>query len=154
MKKPPRTAEMQRHYVMSRIKSKNTSIELALRRALWSSGIRFRKNYKGLPGTPDIVITKYRIAVFCDGDFWHGKDWGVKKGALKGNRDYWITKIERNIQRDRETDILLNYMGWTVLRFWGSEIRRDAQGCVESIWDAIIQKRVERYAESEDMYEL
>jgi DNA mismatch endonuclease (patch repair protein) len=148
MGKSPPTDDIKRRYIMSRIKNKNTSIEISLRRALWRAGIRFRKNYRGLPGTPDIAITKDRIAVFCDGDFWHGKDWGLKKGKLKSNRDYWVRKIERNINRDRETELMLNYMGWTVLRFWGSEIRRDTQGCVEGIRDAVFQKRMERYIEA------
>ena len=91
----------QRKKNMRAIRSKDTTIELALRKALWQRGIRYRKNYKGLIGKPDIVITKYRIAVFCDSDFWHGYDWENRKARIKSNRDYWIPKIERNMKRDQ-----------------------------------------------------
>ena len=90
------------HKNMSRIKGKDTSIEIALRKALWKRGYRYRKNYKGLPGTPDIAITKYKIAIFCDSEFFHGKDWEMLKIKLeKGkNAGYWTSKIQRNIERD------------------------------------------------------
>lgn len=96
------------HKNMSKIRAKDTSIEVALRKALWSKGYRYRKNYKDLPGRPDIVLTKYKIAIFCDSEFFHGKDWdALKKKLEKGkNPDYWIKKIERNIQRDKEKDLL------------------------------------------------
>ena len=92
------------HNNMSKIKGKDTSIEVKLRRALWAKGIRFRKNYKLLPGTPDIVLTKYKIAIFCDSEFFHGKDWEVLKPRLeKGNNsEFWIKKISRNVERDDE----------------------------------------------------
>jgi len=144
MGKSPPAYDVRRHYTMSRIKSKDTSIEVSLRRAVWASGIRYRKNYKKLPGTPDIAITKYCIAVFCDGDFWHGKDWDVKKHRLRNNREYWVEKIERNISRDCEVNKRLCGMGWTVVRFWGSEIRKDVHGCVEDIKDVIFQEMIER----------
>ena len=130
---------------MSRIKSKNTSIEVSLCKALWHSGIRYRKNYNKLPGTPDIAITKYRIAIFCDGEFWHGKDWESKKHKIHNNRDYWIAKIERNISRDYETSRLLYGMGWTVIRFWGEEIRNDLSGCIEEIKDIIFQMKIDAH---------
>ena len=130
---------------MSRIKSKNTSIEVALRKALWHSGIRYRKNYAGLPGAPDIAITKYGIAVFCDGDFWHGNDWEAKKNRLNNNREYWIEKIERNMRRDCKTDRLLYCKGWAVVRFWGSDIRKDLGGCVREIEHMILQSKMDRY---------
>ena len=87
---------------MRKIRGKDTSIEIKFRKALWHKGFRYRKNYKGLPGKPDIVLTKYRIAIFCDSEFFHGKDWEMLKPRLeKGkNSDYWVKKIERNIQRD------------------------------------------------------
>ena len=92
----------QRHKSMSHIKSKNTSIEVKLRKALWHNGYRYRVNYKKLPGKPDIAITRYKIAIFCDSEFFHGKDWEVLKPHLeKGNNaDYWIKKIEKNRKRD------------------------------------------------------
>ena len=91
---------------MSRIRSQDTSIELRLRKALWEKGYRYRKNYKALPGSPDIALTKYKIAIFCDSEFFHGKDWDVLKPRLeKGkNPEYWLKKIERNRSRDWETE--------------------------------------------------
>ena len=145
MGNPPIPCDKTRSYTMSRIKSKDTSIELSLRRALWGAGIRYRKNYAKLPGAPDIAITKHHIAVFCDGEFWHGKDWETKKPGIKSNRDYWHEKIERNIKRDNDADRALNGMGWTVMRFWGSEIQKDLTGCVDDIKDVIFQTRIEDY---------
>ena len=104
---------------MSRIRSKDTSIEVKLRKELWHKGYRYRKNYKKLPGSPDIALTKYKIAVFCDREFFHGKDWEVLKARLeKGNNpEYWIKKIERNRDRDVENDKKLLFLGWTVIHF-------------------------------------
>ena len=133
--------EQQRSKLMSRIRSKDTGIEVPLRKALWHKGYRYRKNYKDLPGTPDIVLTKYRIAIFCDSEFWHGKDWEVLKSRLsKGKRpDYWITKIERNQKRDVEVDKELLFMGWTVIHFWGEEILKDTSQCVAVIEETIFE---------------
>jgi DNA mismatch endonuclease (patch repair protein) len=122
---------------MSRIKNKNTAIEVALRKALWKAGIRYRKNYRPLPGIPDIALTKHRIAIFCDGDFWHGRDWEEKKGKIHNNADYWIAKIERNIARDYEVNAALTELGWTVIRFWGSDIKKNLAGCVYEVRKAI-----------------
>ncbi|MDR1438945.1 MAG: very short patch repair endonuclease [Clostridiales bacterium] len=144
-KKPPRTKEEQRHYTMSRIRSSNTAIEVAFRKALWHEGIRYRKNYARLPGKPDIAITKHRIAIFCDGEFWHGKDWDARKPKIHSNREYWIAKIERNMSRDAETDRRLYGMGWTVLRFWGEDIKKNLPGCVEAAKEAISQAQLENY---------
>ena len=135
--------DAKRRRTMSKIKSKDTSIEVSLRKALWHAGIRYRKNYSKLPGTPDIAITKHRIAIFCDGEFWHGKDWEKKKSTIKSNREYWIKKIERNISRDNETRMSLQNREWTVVRFWGSEIRDDLEGCVEEIEELIFQANLE-----------
>ena len=145
MGRPPLTSDAVRRRTMSRVKSKDTSIEIALRKALWHSGIRYRKHYSKLPGVPDIAITKHHIAVFCDGDFWHGKDWESKKSRIKSNSDYWINKIERNMSRDRCNDWLLYCMGWTVIRFWGSEIDKDPVDCVNKVKNAIIQKKIDNY---------
>ena len=92
--------------------------ETALAKALWHEGIRYRRNYKELPGSPDIAITKYKVAVFVDGEFWHGQDWQNRKKKLKSNREYWIAKIEENIERDRRNDELLTAMGWKPVHFW------------------------------------
>lgn len=129
---------------MKKIKSTNTSIEVRLRKALWHKGYRYRKNYKALPGSPDIVLTKYKIAIFCDSEFFHGKDWEVLKVRLEKGRnpEYWIKKIERNRNRDIETDKKLIYLGWTVIHFWGKDIIKDTDECIkiiqEAIWDAQI----------------
>lgn len=132
------------HKNMSRIRGKDTSIEVALRKALWAKGYRFRKNYKKLPGRPDIALTKYRIAVFCDSEFFHGKDWDVLKVKLeKGkNPDYWIKKIERNMERDQEKDKLFRSEGWTVIHFWGKEILKDIDECIKVIEEAIFDLKM------------
>ena len=124
---------------MQAIKSKDTGIEVSLRKALWREGVRYRKNYKILPGKPDIAITKHKIAVFCDSEFWHGYDWENRKNWIKSNHDYWYPKIERNMQRDREVNAQLNDMGWAVLRFWGFQIKKDLPSCVSVIQAAIRQ---------------
>ena len=130
----------QRKKNMRAIRSKDTTIELALRKALWQRGIRYRKNYKGLIGKPDIVITKYRIAVFCDSDFWHGYDWENQKTEFKSNQSFWIPKIERNIERDKEVNEALEAEGWIVLRFWGKEIKKDAGHCADLIIAALKER--------------
>lgn len=127
----------QRRKNMQAIKSKDTSIELLLRKALWQEGIRYRKNYKKLPGKPDIAITKYKIAVFCDSDFWHGYDWENRNQRIKSNRDYWIPKIERNMRRDKEVTTQLQEAGWVVLRFWEWQIRKHLGECVDEVKNAI-----------------
>ncbi|MCM1501011.1 MAG: very short patch repair endonuclease [Clostridium sp.] len=144
---------------MSRIRSKDTSIEVRLRKALWHKGYRYRKNYKELPGSPDIALTKYKIAIFCDSEFFHGKDWEVLKARLEkgSNPDYWIKKIARNRDRDIENDKKLLFLGWTVIHFWGKDILENTEECVrvieETMWDLQIieddgEKRYEeRYAE-------
>ena len=152
--KYPSTVDIKRKRTMSRIKSNNTSIEVSLRNALWHSGIRFRKNYKKLPGSPDIVISKHRIAIFCDGEFWHGKDWERKKNKIQSNREYWIRKIERNIDRDNEVNRSLYSSGWTVIRFWGSEIKNNIDGCVKEIEDAIFQNELDTICEDWDICDL
>ena len=141
-KKEPRfcgDVSEQRHINMSHIRGKDTSIEITLRKALWNKGYRYRKNYKKLPGKPDIVFTKYKIAVFCDSEFFHGKDWDKLKKQLKNgkNSGYWIAKIERNIERDDENDKKLRYDGWTVIHFWGKEILKNTDECVKVIEEAI-----------------
>ena len=130
-----------RHINMSHIRSNNTSIELLLRKALWHEGIRYRKNLKTLPGSPDIAITKYKIAVFCDGEFWHGKNWDTKKNAIKTNSDFWIAKIERNIKRDNKNERELEKMGWVVLRYWGNEINKELADCVNEIKEIIYRNK-------------
>ena len=124
---------------MRKIHSKDTSIELLLRKALWHKGYRYRKNYKALPGAPDIVLTKYKIALFCDSEFFHGKDWEILKLRLENgkNADFWIKKIERNRNRDYENDKKLLFLGYTVLHFWGQDISKHTDECLQTIEEAI-----------------
>ncbi|MCL2373910.1 MAG: very short patch repair endonuclease [Treponema sp.] len=126
-----------KYKAMSNNKSKNTSIEVLLRKALWHEGIRYRKNLKTLPGCPDIAITKCKIAIFCDGEFWHGKNWETIKDRIKTNRNYWIPKIERNIARDNMNDKKLGNIGWVVLHFWGNDIKKNLDGCIAEIKEVI-----------------
>jgi len=134
---------------MSHIKSKDTSIEILLRKALWHEGIRYRKNYKKLPGNPDIAITKYKIAIFCDGEFWHGKAWNEKKENFKTNRDYWVNKIERNINRDNKADKELEKLGWIIFRYWGNEIKKNLVDCVSEIKETIYEVKNNIYYKDE-----
>lgn len=135
----------QRHRVMSRIHSTDTSIEVSLRKALWHKGYRYRKNYKLLPGKPDIAITKHKIAIFCDSDFFHGKDWEtvllprIRRG---NNAEYWENKIRRNMERDKRNTEKLNALGWTVFRFWGSEISKNLDECVRTIDEAVFDRMI------------
>ncbi len=114
-----------RSKLMGKIKGKETKPEQKLRKALWSLGIRYRKNVRKLPGSPDVVISRYKLIVFVDGEFWHGYNWSVRRDKLKANRDFWIPKIERNMQRDRQNNQQLRYRGWAVMRFWEYEIKKE-----------------------------
>lgn len=130
---------------MQSIHSKDTKIEVILRNALWHEGIRYRKNYTKIPGKPDIAITKYKIAVFCDSEFFHGKDWDQLKPRLEksNNSDFWIEKISRNRERDVEVDRELRSLGWIVLRFWGIEIKKELEQCVSSVKEAVFTRKME-----------
>lgn len=107
---------------MSRVHSTNGKDEVVLEKLLWHSGVRYRKNYKALPGKPDIAITKQKIAIFIDGEFWHGYNWEYYKHHIKSNRDYWIPKIEYNMKHDKEVNDQLKEMGWKVIRFWSKKV--------------------------------
>ena len=137
----------QRHKNMAAIRSRDTSIEVVLRKALWHHGYRYRKNYAALPGKPDIAITKYRIAIFCDSEFFHGKDWDKLKLRLENgsNSTYWIKKITRNMQRDVENEQALRFREWTVLRFWGNDILKHTDECVKAVDEARFGRTVEGY---------
>lgn len=139
------------HKNMSRIRGKDTSIEVALRKALWRKGYRYRKNYKALPGRPDIALTKYKIAIFCDSEFFHGKDWEILKLKLeKGkNPDYWIAKIKRNMERDREKDSALLFVGWTVVHFWGKDILKNTDECIKVIEELIFEQEIQGSEDNE-----
>ena len=121
----------QRHKNMKNIRGTDTKIEIILRKALWAKGYRYRKNYSKLPGKPDIVLTKYKIAIFCDGEFFHGKD-----------SEFWISKISRNRERDDEVNKRLLFEGWTVIRFWGDDIKKHTDECVKVIEEAIFDETI------------
>ena len=125
---------------MKKIKSSDTSIEIKLRLALWHKGYRYRKNYKKLPGSPDIALTKYKIAIFCDSEFFHGKNWKTLKQRLSEgkNPEYWIKKIERNQERDQRKDKELLSLGWTIIHFWGKDILKHLDICLKTIEETII----------------
>ena len=128
-----KTTQEQIHYNMQRVKSKDSEIEKILRNALWNKGYRYRKNVKDIFGHPDIVFKSKKVAIFCDSEFWHGYDWERKKNEIKTRQDFWIPKIERNMQRDKEVNMKLSEEGWTVLRFWGTEIKKQTENCVKEI---------------------
>ncbi len=134
----------QRKRNMRNIKSKDTEIELLLRRELWHRGYRYRKNDKTLPGSPDIVLSKHKIVIFCDGEFFHGKDWEILRPKLmkSNNSEYWISKISRNIEHDNEVNKALLFLGWTVIRFWGKDIKKDIRGCVRVIEETILDLKM------------
>lgn len=134
----------QRRKNMQRIRAKDTSIELRLRKALWHKGYRYRKNDKNLPGKPDIVLTKYKIAIFCDSEFFHGKDWEVLKPRLEkgSNSDFWIKKIGKNREHDDEINKKLLFMGWTVIRFWGNDIKKKTDECIKVIEETIFDNMI------------
>ncbi len=118
---------------MSSIKLKGSDAETTFAKALWHKGYRYRKNYKRLPGSPDIAILRYRIAIFIDGEFWHGKDWEKNKEKIKNNKNYWIEKIEENILRDKRNDILLKELGWIAIHYWEKEVKSDLCSCMSRI---------------------
>lgn len=126
---------------MSRIRSRDTKAEVQLRKALWAKGYRYRKNVKSLPGSPDVAIKKYKVAVFIDGEFWHGYNWEEKRSTIKRNRAYWIPKIERNMERDRENTQKLQEAGWLVLRFWEQRLKKEFPTCLALITEAIESRR-------------
>ncbi|MCB7306055.1 very short patch repair endonuclease [Bariatricus massiliensis] len=135
----------QRKKIMSHIRRKDTSIELTLRKELWHRGYRYRKNYKDLPGSPDICLTKYKLAIFCDSEFFHGKDWEVLKPRIAegNNGQYWVKKIQENINRDEDVDKRLNYLGWTVIHFWGKDILKNTDECIKVIEETIFDLKME-----------
>lgn len=134
------------HKIMSAIKQKNTKPEILLRKALWRKGLRYRVNVTKLPGRPDVVFTKARITVFCDGDFWHGHNWAIRgipslEDELAGYSEFWRNKILGNIKRDKETTEKLIRDGWLVLRFWESDIIADADKCADSVVEKWRERR-------------
>jgi len=129
---------------MSKVRLKNGKAETILAKRLWHEGYRYRRNYKKLPGSPDIALTTYRVAVFVDGEFWHGENWEERKNKLKHNREYWIEKIEENMSRDKRVDAQLQEMGWTTIHFWEKQVLKHTDECVDIIINQI--KRSCNYA--------
>ena len=124
----------QRHRTMSRIRAQDTKAELLLRKALWKRGYRYRKNYAALPGKPDIALTRQKIAIFVDGDFWHARGHRDCPGEqVESNKGYWQKKLGRNVERDKDVTDILTEEGWLVLRFWETDIKSDLEGCVRKI---------------------
>ncbi|SFI01356.1 T/G mismatch-specific endonuclease [Selenomonas ruminantium] len=119
---------------MQRICAKDTKPELILRKELWARGLRYRKNFNKLPGKPDIVLTRQKIAIFVDGDFWHARGYQDNPGAQVGsNKEYWQKKLARNVERDKEVNDELTEAGWLVLRFWESDIKKDLTSCIHQV---------------------
>lgn len=124
-------------YNMKQVKSKGSKIEVMLMKELWSRGLRYRKNVKSVYGKPDIAFICKKVAVFCDSEFWHGYNWGERKHDFKSNQEFWISKIERNIERDLEVTAKLELDGWTVLRFWGKDIKKNLTECADIVEKAV-----------------
>jgi DNA mismatch endonuclease Vsr len=138
-----RLTKEQRKKNMQAVKATGSKIEIALAKALFAKGYRYRKNDKTVYGKPDLTFKKHKIAIFVDSEFWHGKDWDIRKHDHKSNKDFWITKIERNIERDKEVNLHLLKDGWKVLRFWGVDIQKNLQTCIIKIEEVINETKRE-----------
>lgn len=130
----------QRHKNMQAVKNKDSEIEIILRKELWNRGLRYRKNVSNVFGHPDIVFIGKKVAVFCDSEFWHGYNWEERKKDIKSHQEFWIAKIERNIQRDMQVTKKLQEDGWRVLRFWGKEIKKNVIECADEILKALEER--------------
>lgn len=126
---------------MSKVRLKNGKAETILAKRLWHEGYRYRRNYKKLPGSPDIALTKYHIAVFVDGEFWHGENWEERKAKLKQNREYWIEKIEENMARDKRVDRQLQEMGWLTIHLWEKQVLKHTDECLKVILKLLEKKK-------------
>ena len=130
----------QRSKTMSKIRGKNSKPEVMLRKTLWAKNYRFRLHDSRMPGRPDILIKKYRLAIFIDGEFWHGQDWKVNRERIKSNRDFWIPKIERNMQKDERVNQALRNMGYVVFRFWSKKVLQNLEQVLNQI-DLYVETR-------------
>lgn len=130
----------QRHKNMQAVKNKDSEIEKILRKELWNRGLRYRKNVSNVFGHPDIVFIGKKVAVFCDSEFWHGYNWEERKKDIKSHQEFWIAKIERNIQRDMQVTKKLQEDGWRVLRFWGKDIKKNVIECADEILKALEER--------------
>lgn len=133
MKKTPE----QISFNMQQIKSKGSKIEVMLMQELWSRGLRYRKNVKTVYGKPDIAFIGKKVAVFCDSEFWHGYNWDERKKDFKSHQEFWIPKIERNMERDKDVTKELTETGWIVLRFWGKDIKKNLKDCADKVEKAV-----------------
>jgi DNA mismatch endonuclease Vsr len=136
-----RLTKEQRRKNMQAIKATGSKIETALAKALFVRGHRYRKNDRTVFGKPDLTFKKIKLAIFVDSEFWHGKDWMIRKYDHKSNQNFWHSKIERNIQRDNEVNRTLKEDGWKVLRFWGKQVEKKMDFCVLQVEKAIIQQK-------------
>lgn len=123
----------QRKKNMQAVKATGSKIETTLAKALFALGHRYRKNDKNIFGKPDITMKRYKLAIFVDSEFFHGKNWSKRKHDHKSNQEFWHKKIERNIERDKEVNHQLKKEGWNVLRFWGESINRNLRTCTTKI---------------------
>ena len=130
-----------RSEIMARVRSSDTKPEIALRKALWGRGYRYRKNVKKVPGKPDICFMGLKIAIFCDSEFWHGKYYLENRRIPKSNTNFWVSKFKRNIARDEEVNATLVSMGWIVLRFWEDDIKKNLNEVVKCVEEAIKKKK-------------
>ena len=132
---------------MKAMSHKKSKVESLLAKALWHKGYRYRLNYKDLPGSPDIALMKYKIAIFVDGEFWHGKDFEENKLRLKNNKDYWIEKIQENKERDARNDMLLRQQGWIPLHFWSNDVKKYLEYCIKEIEEIVYDIKIENEEE-------
>lgn len=148
----PRRPESVVSAAMQKVKSRNTTPELKLRKALWQEGLRYRLHAAELAGRPDVVFPSAKVAVFVDGDFWHGNQWRVRglpsledqfKHVANGE-SYWIPKIRRTMKRDTAATRQLRSTGWQVIRLWESTIASDLDSCVDRVASSVIKRRPER----------
>jgi len=144
---PTRTKE-EMHKIMVANRSKGTRIEVSFAKLLWHAGVRYRKNDRSVYGTPDFVMKGLKIAIFCDGEFWHGRYWEKNKNSIRSNTEYWYPKIERNIERDKEVSEYLTERGWKVFRFWETDIKKEPDKCLKMILDYI--NEIKRDAKAEN----
>lgn len=137
-------SQAQRRRNMQAIRSKNTKIEVLLGQALWKAGFRYRKHSSKILGKPDFSMKKYKIVIFCDSEFWHGKNWEVAQHKIGSNKEFWLKKIQGNIDRDIKVNLELKKQGWTVLRFWEKEIKKNLQKCLQIVEEAIAAARISK----------
>lgn len=145
-----RYTDEQTHHIMSSVHSKKHKYRGRTAKGIMAAGLSIPKKCENLAWKPDIVFTKYKLAIFCDSEFWHGKDWEVLRPKLSRgkNPDFWVKKIERNRQRDVDEERSLRAMGYTVLRFWGKDILSRPEECVQIIVDTLFEIKMQKYEDS------